>query len=204
MGIFDKLFALNAQKAPEIAKTPVVESENYILDDTIESEYEIELKELKKQEQKDKNSLNRERLKLELEKKRLEIELEKERLQYEIEEIRFKREQLRQEQYETDDDEQPQGASPELMLMSILAKTMQQPQQGPQPSPIYQPTPTQAPQPPTISDADISAYWQTLNPALKQMAKNASDETIRTQLINQMPDITQQDTSRIIQHIRAN
>lgn len=52
-----------------------------------------------------------------------------------------------------------------------------------------------------FSDEELLSFWNDLSPFEKEMAKNASDEKIRSFVINEFPDIKQEQIAKIIKFV---
>lgn len=52
-----------------------------------------------------------------------------------------------------------------------------------------------------FSDEELLSFWNDLSPFEKEMAKNASDDKIRSFVINEFPDIKQEQIAKIIKFV---
>lgn len=199
MNIFQRIF--NPQQPAAIQPAAVVEEKKSLL--PVESDEDIELKEIRREEAREKRKLMRERLQLDLERKRLENELEIERLRFEKDQIAQKRLEFAQSQideFETDDGE---GVDADKMLLTLFASIMQKNSSTPQQPatakpPVYSPMVTE-----DKFETDFKAYWDNLNPTVQALAKGMADEDLKSQIKGAAPELSEEQLNKAVQMVRV-
>lgn len=202
----------------------------------VEKTQEIdELKELRKEEAKIRAQHQREKMRLDLEKMRLDAQREKAELEDQLQEQRLERQirsmerqvrmrDLQEELFGDEEDDDPQGDSPESMLFGLMNNIIKKnnsqspatPYTGNVPMFANENSPTAQPvtlnsssaveeQPKGVITYDaILQRWNTLPATYKAMAKNMTDDQLKAYLINEMPEATPQVLEMAIQVVRRN
>jgi len=93
------------------------------------------------------------------------------------------------------DDEQPQDDFRSLIqMLAMMGGNQQQPQQFQQ----------QQPQKISLTDEQLKKIWEDLPAAAKSFSKRSSDETIKSLILSNMPNIDDDSMQRAISLVRAN
>lgn len=154
------------------------------------------------------NRSSAERRRIDLENWKLEALRKKEELEDELEEARAERHlrrlereaRIRQLEQELTAEDEPEGDSPEMLLMSMLAKTFNKSQ-----SPATGSTSegSSSPQPVAFSPEKIKQIWENMPPAHREIAKKMTDEQLRLYIINNIPNIDAQSVETAIVTVRG-
>lgn len=168
---------------------------------------EVELREARKRQTREKSELVRQRYMADLELARLETLARKEELQTQIELARMERQaalEERRAQLFGDDDSDEDGANPDTLLIRLFSQIVQA-KQPVQPAPAYSPPTTDAPLPSVVSltKEQIQQKWATLPSYIQDQARNMSDDQLRDWVINEIPNIDAHSVARVVQVVRG-
>jgi len=207
MALFD-IFRKKAVKTEVTIKEPEYDEDAHLL----------------KLANREKNALLRQRMQIDLQNMRLEAQRKQQELEEDIADQREERQLRRLERQarraeieaelfgEDEEDDVPKDASPESMLFSFLNTVMKK--QSPTmrsshqfaievPSVTQSPPPVAEPEAVTLSPSKITEIWSSLSPQHKSIAKQMSDDDLRTYIISEVPNIDQQSLNVAIQTVRG-
>lgn len=157
-----------------------------------ESADDVELKEFRAAQNREKTELARARLQLDMQRAKLDSERQKIEMEIQIERARQELADLRGD--DDDDEYEDDGDNPESMLMQVLGKVME-----------AKAAPAPVASAPTQSNKDkLISFWNAATAEQKNFIKKMQDEHIRDMIVQKMPDMDAQSISEGIAYVRAN